>query len=61
MNHASSEEVVGAVFSGGQDNGKAKRKDQDEGPTTRRGKKNKKDRRRPANTTLVAAVDHVGR
>ena len=30
-NHASSEEAVGAVFNGGQDKGKAKRKDQDEG------------------------------
>ena len=33
-NHASSEEVVGAVFSGGRDKGKAKREDQDEGPST---------------------------
>ena len=30
-NHASDEEAVGAVFNGGQDKGKAKRKDQDEG------------------------------
>ena len=33
-NHASSEEAVGAVFSGGQDKGKAKRVDLDEGPST---------------------------
>ena len=34
MNHASSEEVVGAVFNRGWDKGKAKREDQDEGPST---------------------------
>ena len=45
MNHASGEEAVGAVFSGGRDKGKAKCEDQDEGPSTQRGKKNKKDRR----------------
>jgi len=44
MNHASSEEAVGAVFSGGRDKGKAKHKDQGEGPSTQMGKKNKKDR-----------------
>ena len=44
-NHASSEEVVGAVFSGGQDRGKAKCEDQGEGPSTQMGKKNKKDQR----------------
>ena len=44
-NHASGEEVVGAVFNGVRDKGKAKREDQDEGPSTQRGKKNKKDRR----------------
>ena len=44
-NHASGEEVVGVGFSGGRDKGKAKRIDQDEGPSTQRGKKNKKDRR----------------
>ena len=33
-NHASYEEAVKADFSGGQDNGKAKREDQDEGPST---------------------------
>ena len=43
-NHASDEEVVRAVFNGGRDKGKAKRVDQDEGPSTQRGKKNKKDR-----------------
>ena len=32
--HAFSEEAIGAVFNGGQDKGKAKRKDQDEGPST---------------------------
>ena len=42
MNHASDEE---AVFNGGRDKGKAKRKDQDKGPSTQRGKKNKKDQR----------------
>ena len=35
-NHASGEEVVGAIFSGGQDKGKAKHEDQDEGPSTQR-------------------------
>ena len=34
MNHASGEEVVRAVFNGGQDKGKAKCEDQDEGPST---------------------------
>ena len=33
-NHASSEEVVGAVFNGGWDEGKGKHVDQDEGPST---------------------------
>ena len=33
-NHASGEEAVGVVFNGGQDKGKAKRMDQDEGPST---------------------------
>ena len=61
MNHASGNEVVGAVFSGGQDKGKAKREDQDEGPSTQRGKKNKKDQRRPANSALVAAVDRASK
>ena len=42
-NHASGKEAVGVVFSGGQDKGKAKREDQGEGPSTQRGKKNKKD------------------
>ena len=55
------EEAVGAVFSGGQDKGKAKREDQDEGPSTQRGKKNKKDRRRQANSMLVAVADHAGK
>ena len=30
-------------------------------PSTQRGKKNKKDRCRPDNTTLVAAADRVGK
>ena len=60
-NHDSSEEAVRAVFSGGRDKGKAKHEDQDEGPSTQRGKKNKKDRRRPANTTLVTAADRMGK
>ena len=33
-NHTFSEEVVGAVFNGGQDKGKAKHEDQDKGPST---------------------------
>ena len=61
MNHASDEEVVGVVFSGGQDRGKAKRNNQGEFPTTQRGKKNKKDRRRPANLALVAVADRAGK
>ena len=60
-NHASSEEAVGVVFSGGQDKGKAKREDQGEGPSTQRGKKNKKDRHRPANPALVATADRAGK
>ena len=32
-NHAFGEEVVGTVFNGGRDKGKAKREDQDEGPS----------------------------
>ena len=60
MNHASSEESIGAVFNGGWDKGKAKHKDQDEGPSMQRGK-NKKDRRRLANSTLVTVADRVGK
>ena len=59
--HASDEEAVGAVFNGGRDKGKAKREDQDEGPSTQRGKKNKKDRHRPDNTALVTIAAHVGK
>jgi len=33
-NHTFSEEEVRAIFSGGRDKGKAKREDQDEGPST---------------------------
>ena len=60
-NHASSEEVVGAVFSGGQDKGKVKREDQDEGTSTQRGKKNKNVRRRLANSALVATANRTGK
>ena len=60
-NHASGEEVVGAVFSGGRDKGKAKHEDQDEGPSTQRGKKNKKDRRQLVNSALVTAADRAGK
>ena len=60
MNHASSKEAIGAIFSGGRDKGKAKREDQDKGPSTQRGKKNRKDHRRPANSLLVAAADYAG-
>ena len=60
-NHASDEEAVGEVFNGGQDNGKTEREDQDEGPSTQRGKKNKKDRCRPVNSALVAVADSMGK
>ena len=60
-NHASGEEAVRAVFNGGWDKGKAKREDQDETPSTQRGKKNKKDRRRSDNTALVIAADRTGK
>ena len=60
-NHASGEEAVGAVFNGGLDKGKAKRTDQDKGPSAQRGKKNKKDRHRPDNTALVAVADRMGK
>ena len=39
----------------------AKRQDQDEGPSTQKGKKNRKDRRRPANSALVAMAHHTGK
>ena len=45
---------------GGHGKGKAKRQDQDEGPSTQRGKNNRKDRRQPANFVSVAAADHAG-
>ena len=60
-NHASGEEAVGVVFRGGRDKGKAKRADLDEGPSTQRGKKNKKDRRRSDNTALIAIADRMGK
>ena len=47
-------------FNGGHDKGKAKHQDQDEGPSTQRGKKNRNNRRRPANSASVAAADHLG-
>ena len=49
------------VFNGGRDKGEAKHADQDKGPSTQRGKKNKKDRRRSDNTTMVAAADCMGK
>ena len=61
MNHASSEEAVGAVFSGGWDKGKAKREHQDEGPSMQRGKKNKKDQRRSDSSALVTAADRTAK
>jgi len=60
-NHASGEEVVGVVFNGGRDKGKAKREDQDKGPSTQKGKRNKKDHHRPTNSALVAVADHTGK
>ena len=60
MNHASGEEAVRVVFNRGQDKGKAKREDQDEGPSSQRYKKNKKEQRQPTNTALVSATDRVG-
>ena len=60
-NHAFDEEAVGVVFNGGRDKGKAKREDQDEGPSTQRGKKNKKDHRRLANSALVTMTDRMGK
>ena len=61
MNHASSEEAVGVIFSRGWDRGKAKCEDQGNYPSTQKGKKNKKDRRRPANPALVTATDYAGK
>ena len=60
-NHASDKEVVRAVFSGCQDKGKTKHEDQSECPSTQKGKKNKKDQRRPANLALVAVADRAGK
>ena len=60
-NHASDEEAVGAIFGGGRDKLKAKRMDPDEGPSTQRGKKNKKDRRRSGSPALVAAANRAGK
>ena len=47
-------------FNGGHGKGKAKCQDQDEGPSTQRGKKNRKNCRRPANSALVTTADHAG-
>ena len=47
-------------FNGGRDKGKAKRQDQDEGPSMQKGKKNKKERHQSANSALVTAVDYAG-
>ena len=46
---------------GGRGKGKAKHQDQDKGPSTQRGKKNRKDRRRSVNSALVATADHTGK
>jgi hypothetical protein len=54
-NHVSGEEAVGAVFTDGRTMGKAKREDQDEGPSLTQEKKKKKDRRRLNPNTVVAA------
>ena len=60
-NHASSEEAIAVVFSGGRDKSKPKCMDLDEGPSTQRDKKNKKDRRRSDSTALVAVTDRTPR
>jgi hypothetical protein len=60
MNHASGEEVVGAVFTDGRAKGKAKREYQDEGPSSRQRKRKKKDRHH-ANSNMVAAADRAGK
>ena len=49
------------VFSGGWDRGKAKREDQSEGPSTQKGKKNKKNQRRPTNLAFVVVADRTGK
>jgi hypothetical protein len=55
-NQASGKEVVGAVFTVGRTMGKAKRAEQDEGPSTIQEKKRKRDRHR-LNPNTVAAAD----
>ena len=47
-------------FNGGHDKAKAKRQDQDKGPSTQRGKRNRKDHRQPVNFALVAVANHAG-
>jgi len=47
-------------FNKGHNKGKAKCQDQDEGPSTQRGKKNRKDHHRPANSALAATTDYAG-
>jgi hypothetical protein len=59
-NHASGEEAVGAIFTDGWAKGKAKWEDQDEGPSSRQGKRKKKDRCHP-NPNKVAVVDHASK
>ena len=59
-NHASDEEAVEAVFSGGRDKGKAKREGQDEVPYTQQGKKNKKDRCCSTDVPLGTATKRPG-
>ena len=47
-------------FNGDHNKGKAKRQDQDEGPSTQREKKNRKDRHRLANSMLAVTADYTG-
>jgi hypothetical protein len=54
-NHASGEEMVGKVFTDGRTMGKAKQKDQDEGPSSRQERRKKKDQCRPKPSTVAAA------
>ena len=53
--------MVEAVFSGGWDKLKAKRTDRDEGPSTQKGEKNKKDRRWSNSPMLVAVADRAAK
>jgi hypothetical protein len=58
-NQTSGEEVVRVVFANGRTIGKARRAEQDEGPSTTQ-EKTKRDRRRP-NPNTVAAADQAGK